>query len=378
MKIIYPYNEILPLKKAHDAYIIRNCAALAASGLDVTLLCGKGSLSKSELFSFYKIDTNNPLKIVQLPILRKNNIFHLNWNYVFFWSARRYIERHQPDIVIFSVLKQADFLLRNKLRGCSYVYEVHQLQWYPTLGPDLNLNKVRWERSILNRSDLVTTTTAALKNILAVYPYGLSSHIEIVPLACDFQALAGKEIQKPLKLYYVGQLYTKQGLHHLLDALKKVEGIELTIVGGRALQISHYENYCQRNHLSNKVIFKGFVNPDQFHHELKDADAFVTTFENTERMPYVAHTKIYEYLALQKPIIAPNLDIVKEHAAFGLLTFNDHDEESLIRCLEKLKDPEIYENLQKDIRKNKVFSWQERGKMMQKILEDIKALSVTK
>ncbi len=378
MKIIYPYNEILPLKKAHDAYIIRNCAALAACGLDVTLLCGKGSLSKSELFSFYKIDANNPLKIVQLPILRKNNIFHLNWNFVFFWFAYRYIARHQPDIVMFSVLKQADFLLKRKLKDCHYVYEVHQLQWYPTLGPDLNLNKVRWERSILNRCDLVTTTTEALKKILSVYPYGLKSRIETISLACDFDPLGNKNTSPPLKLYYIGQLYTKQGIHHLLDALKKVEGIELNIVGGKSLQIAHYESYCQKNNLSHKVIFKGFIAPDQFQTELKDADAFVTTFENTERMPYVAHTKIYEYLALQKPIIAPNLDIVKEHASFGLLTYNDHDEESLIKCLKKLQDPEVYKGLQDEMQKNKIFSWQERGQMIQKILKENKALSVAK
>ncbi|MCH9633277.1 MAG: hypothetical protein S4CHLAM6_16300 [Chlamydiae bacterium] len=370
MKIIYPYNEILPLKKAHDAYIIRNCAALADSGADVTLLCGKGSLSKSELFSFYKINPNNPLKIVQLPILRRNNIFHLNWNFVFFHATKRYIQRHHPDIVMFSVLKHADFLLKNKVRGCKYIYEAHQLQWYPSYGAQLNLNKIRWERSIFNRSDLVTATTIALKKILSIYPYDLQTKVEVLPLACDFLPLSAKKPLTPFKLYYIGQLYTKQGLHHLLDALENVEGIELNVVGGRDVQITHYKEYCQNKNIASKVVFKGFVPPDRFQEELDDADAFVTTFDNSERMPYVAHTKIYEYLALQKPIVAPNLEIVNEHAPYGVLTYDTADRESLVEHLTQLLDEQTYKRLASEVKKNPVLNWTERGKTLRAILEE--------
>lgn len=371
MKIIYPYNEILPLKKAHDAYVIRSCAALAEAGVDVTLLCGKGSLSNAELFSFYNIAPNNPLKIVRLPILRRNNIFNINWNFIFFWACSRYIERHQPDMVIFSVLKQADFLLKRRVKGCKYVYEIHQLQWYPTLGAHMNLNKIRWERSILNRCDLVTTTTEALKKILTIYPYDLKRDIAVVPLACDFTPLEPNIPNAPLKLFYIGQLYAKQGLHHLLDALSDIEGIELNIVGGRALQISHYQDYCEQKGLSKKVVFKGFVAPQFFQKELQEADAFVTTFENSERMPYVAHTKIYEYLALQKPIIAPNLEIVKEHAPYGVLTYDTHDKETLIEALKKLLNKDVYQKLSEQIKMNKILNWKDRGDSMRKLFEKI-------
>lgn len=370
MKIIYPYNEILPIKKAHDAYVVRTCASLAAAGHDVTLLCGKGSLRKEELFDFYKIDRKNPLKVISLPILRKNNKFHINWNFIFFWSARRYIERHEPDIVICSVLKQADFLLKSKLKGCKYIYEVHQLQWYPTLKEHMRLNRIFWERSIFNRCDLVTVTTDALKNILKVYPYDLKSQIEVVPLACDFAPLPPQKRGKILKLFYVGQLYAKQGLHRLLDALKEVKDVELHVVGGQPLQIEHYQSYCNEKGIANRVIFKGFIPPEHFDKELKEANAFVTTFDNTERMPYVAHTKIYEYLAMKRPIMGPNLKIVKEHAPYGLLTYEPDSRDSLIGALKKLTDPVTLEKLNNEVAKNKVLNWNSRGLYITKLIEN--------
>ena len=271
---------------------------------------------------------------------------------------------------MFSVLKHADFLLKNKVRGCKYIYEAHQLQWYPSYGAQLNLNKIRWERSIFNRSDLVTATTIALKKILSIYPYDLQTKVEVLPLACDFLPLSAKKPLTPFKLYYIGQLYTKQGLHHLLDALENVEGIELNVVGGRDVQITHYKEYCQNKNIASKVVFKGFVPPDRFQEELDDADAFVTTFDNSERMPYVAHTKIYEYLALQKPIVAPNLEIVNEHAPYGVLTYDTADRESLVEHLTQLLDEQTYKRLASEVKKNPVLNWTERGKTLRAILEE--------
>lgn len=360
MKIIYPYNEILPLRKAHDAYIFRNCASLAALGVDVTLLCGKGSLNKEELFSFYKIEPTNPLKVVQLPILRRNNFLNLNWNFVFLWSTMRYIQKEKPDVVICSVIKQMNFLIKKRLEKTLYLYEVHQLGWYPSISkPDTNL--IHLERSIFNRCNLVTVTTDALKQILKNDPYHLTTPIELIPLACDFAPLPEPKMHHPFHLFYVGQLYTKQGVFTLLEAIKEVQGVLLHIVGGSSYQIDLYKDFCQKNGISDRVVFKGFVNPDQFHEVLKEADAFITTFENTERMPYVAHTKIYEYLALKRPIIAPDLEIVKEHVSKGILTYEPANKKALIAAITSLTEPNVYGRFCLEIKESKVLSWTERA-----------------
>ncbi len=366
MKIIYPYNEILPLKKAHDAYVIRQCAALAKSGMDVTLLCGKGSLSRSELFSFYKIAQDNPLKIAYLPILRRNNFLRLNWNIVFFMASKRYIERHHPDVVIFSVPKQARYLLKKRVGYCKYVYEVHQLQWYPSMKGDMSLKKVRQERWMLNSCDYVTTTTHSLKKILQTYPYHLNPPIEVIPLACDFDPLPKKTLGNIFHLFYVGQLYEKQGLHRLIKALKKRENLLLHVVGGTPSQVESYQEFAKQHGVFDKVEFKGFVPPDDFVNQLRLADAFVSSFDNSERMPYVAHTKIYEYLALGRPVIAPNVEVIQEHAASGILTYDPQDPEALSEAIAIMQDKECLKKYTQQLSQSSILNWKERGELFKK------------
>lgn len=86
MRIVYPYNEILPKKRAHDLFIVHECAALADLGWQVTLLIGKGS-EKSSLFNHYQIPLSNQLQIESLPLIRKNNLFGISWNLPFFINA---------------------------------------------------------------------------------------------------------------------------------------------------------------------------------------------------------------------------------------------------------------------------------------------------
>ncbi len=373
MKIIYPYNETLPRRRAHDAYIMRTCASMASAGHDVTLLCGKGSLEKKELFQFYKIHPDNPLKVIQLPILRRKNLMRIQWNFLFFWRAQRYIEKHKPDCVICSVLKQADFHLSRRVKECLYLYEVHQLQWYPTLKAHMSLKQIRWERSIFDRCNLITVTTNALKNILTTYPYQVKVPIEKVPLACDFEALkpSGK-LTAPLQLYYVGQLYKSQGLDRLLMALKEVEGVHLNVVGGKPGEIIDYQNLCQKEQLQHKVSFIGFYSSAQLKEVLKEADAFITTFENTERMPYVAHTKLYEYQAWKRPIIAPKLEVVCEHLLKGALFYETEQEESLVEALNQIQNPKIYQTLLDEAQEHVPFNWKKRGCLFNELLNKLR------
>src|ERR1700722_15168999 len=114
MRIIYPYNEILPQKKAHDVYIVHECSALANLGWGVTLLVGKGS-ETNNLFAHYQIPPSDRLHIEPLFIMRKNNPFRISWNLPFFFGCQRRIEKIKPDYVFLSVRGQAAFHLTRKL-----------------------------------------------------------------------------------------------------------------------------------------------------------------------------------------------------------------------------------------------------------------------
>lgn len=371
MKIVYPYNEVLPLRRAHDAYIVRACAALADQGHDVVLLVGKGSYSQSDLFDFYKIDPQNRLKIVTLPILRRNNFLRLQCNWLFFFLTQRYLQMHKPDCVILSVLKQGSFHLKRRIKNVLYIYEVHQLSWYPTF-ERIYSKRFEIEKEMFQACDLVTVTTNALKEILQKSPYQIETLVEVVPLACDFQPLDPKEKQeKILHIFYVGQLYATQGMDFLLKALRGINGIHLHVVGGKPEEIETYKKRCETYDLTHQVTFEGFFSTKELRGVLKRADAFITTFQSCERMPYVAHTKLYEYQSWQRPIIAPNLNVVQEHLEKGALLYEPESIESLKEALKSLQDPNVYQKLLKEAGEATPVTWEKRGCLFNKILHKI-------
>jgi glycosyltransferase involved in cell wall biosynthesis len=368
MKIIYPYNEILPKKTAHDVYIFQNCASLAHFGCDVQLLCGAGSWDNQALFAHYLSGALQPpssLAIQRLFILRKN-FLGLSWNLPFYLRCQQWIQKKKPDLVITSVIKQAAYHHRRKVPGVRYVYEAHQLAWYPSLSQEQVHDAWLFEKQALEQADLVTVTTSAMKEILLAPPYSLTNCVEVVPLAVNRHPLPSKSLSpgKPLTLMYIGQLYRGQGIDLLLNALQEVPQIQLEIVGGSDDDIARYKQIASSLGIGDRVFFHGFHAPASVAKIAASADAFVTTFGTEGRMPYVAHTKLLEYIAWRRPVIAPNLPIVREHFPDdkGVKLFEPNDLFSLRQALCDLCESGVGEVVERDV------SWEARTRLYHTLL----------
>lgn len=336
MKILYPYNEILPKKTAHDVYLFRNCVSLAEEGVKVELLCGWSSLGIDQLHLYYATAPTPCFRMKTLPILRQLGPF--SWNNLFFNQANRRIERENPTWVLTSVFKQAGYHVARKKEGTRYAYEVHQLSWYPNSDSRERRAAAQKERAILEQMDLVTVTTGALRDILRAPPYALHNPIEVVPLAVASQSLPSPAPTVPLKLMYIGQLYASQGVELLLRALSTVPRIHLEIIGGTSKEIQELQKLSHSLQIAERVVFHGFLSPEQLPPLAAHAHAFVAPFLATERMPYVAHTKLLEYASWGRPIVAPDLPAVREQLK-GLneeLLFEAGNPHSLALSLQKL------------------------------------------
>lgn len=368
MRIVYPYNEILPKKTAHDVYIFDECAALAHAGLEVTLLCGRGTLRNQALFHHYQTP-HHAFHIKRLPILRKNNPLGLSWNAPFFFFSQRAIRHLQPDWVFLSVRKQAAYHLERKLPSIRYLYEVHELAYYPYMGKNSS-QACALERQMLAQADCITVTTEALKHILLAPPYSLTVPIEVVPLAVKQEPLPPPPEQAaPLTLMYVGQLYAGQGLPTLISALALVEGIHLKILGGKEKEIRDLKQLAADLHVSHAVEFLGFISPSSLPEAVQTAHAFVAPFDQSGRMPYVAHTKLFEYAQWGRPIIAPDLPTVREHFSQGALLFEPENAKALADCMTALKAQALREHLQSEIHAYAgKFSWNARAQHYLKLL----------
>lgn len=362
MRIFYPYNEILPKKKAHDVFIFQECNALAEASLEVTLLCGNGSLSDRMLFQHYGVDHHKLFRVKRLPIVRKNNLINLSWNWPFFFSCQCAIKHRQPDWVFLSVRKQGSYHLKNKIKQVRYLYEVHELAYYPN---GTKLPSFVQEREMLSHADLITVTTNALKEILQGPPYALSVPIEVVPLAVNQPALAPAPAKKEaLIVLYSGQLYSGQGLPTLLKACAAAQQIDLKIVGGHQEEIDELKKLAEKLGIGARVEWLGFQPPASLPKIVSSAHVFVAPFENAGRMPYVAHTKLYEYAEWGRPFIAPNLPCVREHFSEkeGVLLFEPGNVESLAGCLQALQNDEMRREMERRVKALRgSFSWQARA-----------------
>lgn len=375
MHILYPYNEILPKKSAHDVYIVRNCVSLAATGCTVELLCGSGSLPPGKLAEHYHLEQTTRFAWKRLPIIRKNLGLPLTWDTLFFWVTQRYIKQVRPDWVAFSVFKQAAYHLKRREPGVKYVYEVHELAWYP--GRDADDPKLRKrldiERLMLSRTDAVTVTTGALHDILRGEPYNLTIPIAVVPLAVDFAPLPPPPpYTGELQVMYVGQMYEGQGVDLLLHALAQTEGIRLTLVGGKADELTVLKNLAGSLHIDHRVHFAGFRPPSELSELVGGAHALVAPFSASGRMPYVAHTKLLEYAAWQRPVVAPDLPVTREHfeSTGDWVPFVADDANSLAAALNSLMKEDQWLNLYEASRRHHVMSWSERSKRYLDFLRD--------
>ncbi|MFO1380646.1 MAG: glycosyltransferase family 4 protein [Chitinivorax sp.] len=374
MKILYLYNEVLPTRKAHDAYIWRNCISLAQAGADVTLACGKGSKAATTLASYYKTELPPNFKQMPLRIFRRNFGLPWTWNRVFDSAAQRLLTRTSPDIVILSVRKQGQFHLAKKLPDTRYVYEVHELEWYPTQGESQAASqKVQQEREMLAQADLVTVTTEALRNILLKPPYRLTNPVAIVPLAIQRQApLQPIEFSLPLHVMYIGQLYDGQGVEDLADAVAEVPSATLTIVGGSDQDVQRIQARLPPQS-AERIRFTGFVEPGRLPGLAQTAHILAAPFRAQKRMPFVAHTKLCEYIAWRRPVLAPDLPIVHEHFpnGAGLCSYQPNNIADLIMCLQRISRQEAWQAAMDGIAAAPSSFWADRASAYLKLLQGL-------
>lgn len=367
-RIVYPYNEILPRGKAHDVYIFDTCAALGAAGMEVALWCGAGSASDEQLFSHYSVP-RGAFSVERLPLLRKNLLFRWSWNLPFFWATQKKIEREKPDWLFLSVRKAGHYHLLRKVSGVRYLYEVHELAFYP----NGTVDRVALQRELemFTHADQITVTTEALHAILRAPPYALELPIEVVPLAVKHDPLPPPTPKSAPLFLYIGQLYEGQGIALLLEALAEVPEARLLVVGGTSTEVAFFREYAQRQRVDGRVEFVGFSPPSALSKIAQRADAFVAPFVPSGRMPYVAHTKLCEYAQWGRPIVAPRVPALVEEFSEGkgIILYDPKEKGALIHALRLVSEEATRTRLQREIASYAgKYTWEKRVSHYQDLL----------
>jgi glycosyltransferase involved in cell wall biosynthesis len=370
LSIVYPHNQRLMSGKAHDIVIMRTCHAVAQQGHQVKIITGKPS-GTDTVYDFYGLKPMPKFDIVQVPMLRGR---HFSWHGVFNLFCLLKIldlkKKGQADVIYLREVKLARFLLQfKKLIGLPFVIEVHDLKIKKFY--DFCPEKDGDEEAVFNNVDAIIVLLTSFGGILKDV-YNIHSPVIKIPLAAEklpLDRIEKKNAQKTIG--YIGQLYPMQGVDILIEALGYLPAVRMSIIGGNEKDLNRLKHLASNLDLDKRIDFHGFVHPHRVSEIAKDIDVMIICALDRGKRRYAAHTKLYEYMAMGKPIVAFDLPSVREEVTDGkdILLAKSDDPKSLAEKIGYVLDnPDVARRLAVNAyRSADEFSWGKRASRLSKV-----------
>lgn len=372
--LFFIVNQDVGDGSAHALYCLRHCWWLAqTNSRAMVYLVHSGRSSARTSLAAAGLALIPNLQVRALPSIRKPRGGRgVTINAVYFWSVVFFLRNHRRpgDILVCAgFLKLFRFLCRRQglLPGMRTVYEAHQLAF---LESGAASRQALVERKALARADLVLTTTNALRDqVHALFPDKPSAALG---LACGFNPAAVPERRttsgEPFTLAYAGSLYEEQGVRWLLASWPRIVAaasrpLKLVVIGG---PVSACERLRAEFGATTAIQLRGPVPPRRLPEVLQSVDALVIPALAKGRMPYVAITKAYDYLGLNRPILAADLPSIRDVLRPGqeALLFTPGDHRDLAGCIQTLQDDVGLASALTSRARGRCadFSWAERAK----------------
>lgn len=248
----------------------------------------------------------------------------------------------------------------------------------------------RQEKKFFSNVDFIIATTYNLQSVfinrfginenkLAVIPNGVSSK-ELLKVGqtklCRDDASRGN--QPSFKVVYTGNSFTpKYGLEQLIQAMTYLgQDYELIFVGGRSPEnVEWLCNEAKRLNVLEKVRFVGHVDSTEVVKWQQYADLLVLCFRqgDVEIDNYMSPIKMFEYMASGKPILAPDLTMLREIIQHNVNAWlhEPNNPKSLAIAIQHLRaNPDLAQRLasraKKDVEEH--YTWERRAEKVLDVL----------
>jgi len=338
----------------------RAAEALLQEGMSVDLICevGKG-LPRRE--------RKGALNITRLPIVHhRGGILSYAYQYssfillsAFLFASRMLRHRYDliyvhnmPDILVLSALCP-------KLLGAKVILDQHDPMpelMMTILGRSESSLGVRMIRKLeklsFTCSDSIITVNEACRKIFAARSCR-AEKISVVMNTPDgkifpyraARSYAPRAENQPFVIMYHGSLVERNGLELAVDALalihQKIPTAELRVFGADAPYLRRVMEKVNRLGLEKQVRYLGPRKPEDMVREIESCDVGVIPNQRNTFTDINTPTRIFEYLALGKPVVAPNTPGIRDYFAPGSLYFFDSGsaEQLAAQIVEVYADP---------------------------------------
>jgi glycosyltransferase involved in cell wall biosynthesis len=332
----------------------RAAEALVGEGMRVDLICEQDARSR-------KRETLGGLEVIRIPIRHSRGGF-LSYAYqyatfilmsaaIFAWRSlgRRYdliYVHNMPDILVISGLIP-------KLFGAKVILDQHDPMpelMMTIFGKDKEssgVRVIRWlEKWSIARADLVITVSVTFKRIFcgrgcpaAKVGVVMNTPDESLFPCRPARSYPVRKAGDPLVIMYHGLLESRNGLHLAVEALsrftKKFPNVELRIYGRSTPYLEQVMATVPGLGLEGSVRYLGPRKLEELAREIEQCDVGIIPNPRNDFTAINTPTRILEYLAVGKAVIAPRTEgIVDYFAADSLFYFEPGDTKDFEEKLE--------------------------------------------
>lgn len=376
MRLIYPDPNCVPDRTPSALQILQNVDALGHLGVKVSLLTPR---SRTALTPNDVLGRSLPpsVTILSTPDLRRRWFFPTSSNKPFYFLAERQIRRERNCVLLVRNLRMAEYLLKTGVTHPLF-FETHEIfaQTYREEHSHLNAAARRKLTVLSAREDFVyrhsqglIAITQSLADDVRKY-YQVDTPTLVAPDGVD-EELAAQAPQYPPNavpvLLYLGSLHPWKGVEILIRTMQYVTGAILKIAGGIATRIAELRSLAEQLNVDGRVEFMGPIDPIKRFEVIAAADiCLLPSSDSSIGSRFTSPLKLFEYLAMSKPIVASDLPALREilqHNETALLTAVGDERKFAESINLLLADPGLRARLGANAKEiSRRYSWQARAK----------------
>jgi len=289
----------------------------------------EGIYHKREVVTnYHKIHPDADIQVIRPNFFKLHALGYSTLWYYHRKEIYKQVKEFKPDVIIgFGILNTYIASRVAKKENIPFIY--YWIDVLHTLIPEKRLQSLgkRLEKMIIKNSTKIITINKKLedyvKNLGAVNTEVISAGIDLKKFD---PTISGSKIRrkysindKDTVLFFMGFLYHFAGLKELAIELKDqhYENLKLLIVGdGEAFP--DLQNIIKKYELEDQIILAGRKPYNEIPEFLAAADICILPADpNEEIMQDIVPIKLYEYMAMGKPVITSQLPGIKKEFGFN-------------------------------------------------------------
>jgi len=265
-------------------------------------------------------------------------------------EVKRQISDFEPDVIIgfSSIISNLWGAIYAKGEHIPYIYYWYDIVHTLNVPKPFGLIAILIEKTIIRRSTAILVINEALKDY--IIEFGADPSItEVIPGGIDQNRFDPDKFDRKkiraefgfddgdLVLFFMGWIYEFSGLDRVITELYNSGAasskIKLLVVG----EGDHYQklrSLVEKYNLENRVILTGKMPYEDIPRLIAASDICLLPAVDNEVMRYIVPIKMYEYLAMHKPVISTKLiGVMKEFGQNNGVIYVERPEDVINKIL---------------------------------------------